>query len=85
MSWISTALTAVVTPGVVAALVTVGANLWLLRPRADLLLIGGQQTVDDADRLLRANNGDWNWINHQYWRPGAFVRMTNHGDGSAQQ
>lgn len=74
---------AVITGGSVAALVTLGANLWLLRPRPDVRLIGSGPDVDDAERILRANDGQSNWINHQHWHPGGWVKMVNYGDGTA--
>lgn len=79
MSWWSSILT----PGLVAAGVTVLTNWWLQRPRADLHMIVGSQSLEDADRLLRANNGDTNMINHPHWLPLCFVRLTNYGDGTA--
>lgn len=42
-----------------------------------------QQTLEDTDRLLRANKGSGNWINHPHWQPLHFVRLTNYGDGTA--
>lgn len=83
MSWWSGILTSVVTPGLVAAGVTVVTNWWLHRPHADLRMVVGGQTVEDAERLLRANNGDSNWANHPHWIPLCFVRLTNYGDGAA--
>ncbi len=79
MSWLSSVLT----PGVVAAGVTLATNWWLLRPRADLRMAVGTQTVEDADRLLRANDGSASWGDHLNWLPTAFVRLTNYGDGTA--
>ncbi len=73
----------VVTPGVVAAGVTVTFNWWILRPRADLRLVPGVQTVEDAERIQRANDGSSNWSNHPHWQPRFFVRLTNHGDAAA--
>jgi hypothetical protein len=57
MSWQSEIAYGVITPGVVAALVTIDVSVTGAAPRADLLLVGGGLTVDDADQLLRANRG----------------------------
>jgi hypothetical protein len=75
--------TSILTPGVIAAAVTVLTNWWVQRPRADLRMVVGSQTIEDADRLLRANNGDTNMANHPHWLPLCFVRLTNYGDGTA--
>ncbi|MGA5540785.1 hypothetical protein ACPCIR_02950 [Mycobacterium sp. NPDC051198] len=79
MSW----WTSIFTPGLVAAGVTLLTNWWLQRPRADLHMVVGAQSLDDADRLLRGNQGDTNTANHPHWQPLFFVRLTNHGDGIA--
>jgi hypothetical protein len=57
------------TPILVAAGVSVPTNWWLQRLRADLHMIVGSQSLDDADRLLRANNGDTKMANHPHWLP----------------
>lgn len=73
--------TSLVTPGVVAAAVTLLANWWLLRARASLRMSPSGQTVEDLERLGRA----------QYRVPEEersrfvtqVVRLTNYGDGTA--
>ena len=79
MSWWASILT----PILVAAGVTVLTNWWLQRPHADLHMVVGAQSLEDADRLLRANKGDTNWSNHPHWLPLCFIRLTNYGDGTA--
>lgn len=54
MSLWTTVLTTVVTPGVVAAGITLATNWWLQRPRPDLRMIRSYQSVDDLMRLDRA-------------------------------
>lgn len=44
MSW----WTSILTPGLVAAGVTVLTNWWLQRPRAHLHMVVGAQTLEDA-------------------------------------
>ena len=53
------------------------------RPTPDLRMVVVRPTRDDHDRLLRANDGDTNMINHPHWLPVCFVRLTNYGDGTA--
>lgn len=77
-SWLQT----VVTPGLVAAGVTVVTNWWIQRPHPDLRMARAAPTVEDHDRLLRANDGKTNWDGHT-WLPATWVRLTNFGDGTA--
>jgi hypothetical protein len=74
-------LISILTSGVVAAVVTLVANWWLMRPRAALRIVRSGQTFDDADRLRRAK--DMAAEGELIRTPWHIVRVTNYGDGAA--
>lgn len=78
MSWWSSAFA----PGVIAAGVTLAANWWLQRPRADLRMVRTYESAEDLERLLRANDGSPQWQT-SLPMPTYCVRLANYGDGTA--
>lgn len=79
-SWWSSAFA----PGVIAATVTLTANWWLTRPRANLRMVVTHQSAEDIERLARGNDGSASLTNPRSpLMPSFCVRLTNYGDGAA--
>jgi hypothetical protein len=76
-------LSAVVGPGVVAAVVTTVLYVLIQRPRADLHMVRINQTVEVAKWLARART-DVDADEHmKHWQARDIVLLTNYGDGTA--
>ena len=70
----------ILTSGAAGALVTVLVNRFLVGPRSDLRLASSTALVEDMERVTRENEGNFTGMT---WLPAGWVRLTNHGDGTA--
>ncbi len=72
----------ILTSGAAGALVTVLVNRFLVGgPRPpDLRLAASTALVEDMERVTRENEGNFTGMT---WLPAGWVRLTNHGDGTA--
>jgi hypothetical protein len=55
-------------------------NRFLVGPRPDLHLSSSTALVEDMERVTRKNEGNYTGMD---WMPLGWVRLTNHGDGTA--
>ncbi|HUO36753.1 MAG TPA: hypothetical protein VMU34_02385 [Mycobacterium sp.] len=78
-------LSSIIGPGVVAALVSVLATLWLVRPRPNLQMVKIHPTKHVADWLARAETDEDPEAAEamKNWQPRDIVLLTNYGDGTA--
>jgi hypothetical protein len=76
-------LSSVLTPGVVAATVTVLLYVWVQRPRADLQMVRINQTVEVAKWLALARTDRDAEEAMKHWQARDIVLLTNYGDGTA--
>jgi len=70
----------VLSSGAAGAFVTVLVNHFLVGPRPDLRLAPSTALVEDMERVTRKNEGNFTGMT---WLPVGWVRLTNHGDGTA--
>lgn len=70
----------VLTSGAAGAVVTVLVNRFVVGPRPDLRLSSSTALVEDTERVTRQNEGNFTGMD---WMPLGWVRLTNHGDGTA--
>jgi hypothetical protein len=73
----------VLTPGLVAAGVTVALYAWVQRPRANLQMIRINPTVHVAEWLARAEKDHEAEAAKKHWVAQDIVLLTNYGDGPA--